>query len=519
MKKSNKLITFIFGMAVSIALPSLASPSPNGAYSASEVPITLDVHFHTKKYVYDNQWPVELEVARLTNVHLNNIASMATIKSQQALILLLATGELPPIVAGSEIKHNVNLYGPEGAFIPLNDLIDKYAPHIKAFFENNPDIRSSLLAEDGNIYYIPYLPDGDLGRGYVIRYDWLNNLKLDVPQNVDELYNVLIAFRDNDPNGNGKKDEVPIFMRDWQELIRLVTLWDGRSTGSDKYHDFYLKDGNIQHGYVQEGYHEGIRHLSKWYKEGLIDREVFTRGERTREYFLANNIGGMTHDWITSTASYNDTLRESIPNFEFKAMLPPSSTSGKRIEEHRRAKVKDSGWAMSFTNKNSVETIKYFDFFFTEEGRRIANYGVEGKQYEMIDGKPVFKNEIIENKSPITLQMKEIGAQIPRGFHQDLNYELQRPNKHVLEAIALYDTDNYFVEPFLGVSLNKNEKKVYDKFWPSILGYMLENQQAWILGYRDVDKEWDGYITKLNKMGYKEVIQIMQSAYDRAYKR
>ena len=139
MKTVKTLITSIIlgSAAAAVALPAAATPSADGAYSVTNKPLTLDIHFHTKKYVYNDEWAVEKEAARLTNFHLHNVASMATTKSQEAFNLLIASGDLPPIVAGSTIKDNVNRYGPEGAFIPLNDLIDKYAPHIKAFFDKS----------------------------------------------------------------------------------------------------------------------------------------------------------------------------------------------------------------------------------------------------------------------------------------------------------------------------------------------------------------------------------------------
>ena len=74
--------------------------------------------------------------------------------------LLLASGELPDIIGSSKIKQVVNQYGPQGTFMPLNDLIDEHAPHLKAFFDERPDVRAAITAADGNMYYIPYLPDG-----------------------------------------------------------------------------------------------------------------------------------------------------------------------------------------------------------------------------------------------------------------------------------------------------------------------------------------------------------------------
>ena len=113
------------------------------------------------------------------------------------------------------------------------------------------------------MYYIYYLPGGKYGRAYFIRYDWLEKLGLEVPESVDELKAALEAFRDQDPNGNGQKDEVPFFARQWQELIRLVTSWDRRSSGCDTYHDFYVHEGQLKHPYAGEGYREGIKNLAE----------------------------------------------------------------------------------------------------------------------------------------------------------------------------------------------------------------------------------------------------------------
>lgn len=504
-------------IAATLAAPTFAA-SPDGAYKVSDKPLKLDIHLHQKRFVYSNDWPVEIEAARLTNMHLNNVASMATTKSEEAFNLLIASGELPAIVGGSSMKHNVNTYGPEGAFVPLNKLIAEHAPNIKAFFDANPDVAASIKAADGNIYYIPYLPDGKYGRGYFIRYDWLNKLGLKTPQNVDEVYEVLKAFRDRDPNGNGKKDEVPFFARHWQEMVRLVTLWDGRTSGSDSFHDFHVVDGEIRHGYSREEYKVGIKNLAKWYKEGLIDAEIFTRGSRSRDYLLSNDLGGMTHDWFASTSGYNDSLKDKVPGMEFKAMIPPAGISGKRVEEHRRANVKPDGWAISYTNEHPVETIKYFDFWFTEEGKRLANFGIEGQHYDLVNGKAQFKPEIINSDTPVNAQMWAIGAQIQRGFPMDYENEVQWSNKYALEGIELYDQGDYLLEPFMGVSLNEKEKEVFDKHWVTIRDYMVEMQQAWILGSRDIEADWDSYQKSIERMGFSKVIDVMQSAYDRAYK-
>ena len=192
--------------------------------------------------------------------------------------------------------------------------------------------------------------------------------------------------------------------------------------------------------------------------------------------------------------------------------------SGKRVAEHRRIPIKPDGWAIGHTNEHPVETIKYFDFWFSEEGRRLANFGVEGQHYDMVDGKPIFKEEILTNGQPVNNQLYAIGSQLQaRGYFQDYGYEVQWSNEYALEGIALYDEGDYLIDQFLGVAFNAEEQRVYDRNWPSIRDYMLERQQSWILGQGDVMADWDEYMATLESMGLSDVLAVMQSAYVRQY--
>jgi putative aldouronate transport system substrate-binding protein len=483
-------------------------------------PLELTIHMHwPRSQGYDENYPVEQAAREMTGIHLKD-ATMGrnTTDSSEAMNLLIASGNMPDIVGGHLIQQPLNQYGPQGAFVPLNDLVEEHAPNIKAFWDNNPGLKEAISAYDGNYYYIPYLPDGKYGRAYYIRQDWLDKLGLEQPQTIDELYEVLKAFRDQDPNGNGLKDEVPAFFRDWAEAVRLVTFWDARSSGSDTYHDFYVnEEDRVAHPYAQDAYRDGLAMVAKWYKEGLIDAEVFTRGSSAREYLLGQDLGGFTHDWFASTSGYNDALADKIEGFNFIPFLPPKSAGGVRIEEHRRIPIKPDGWAISHTNDRLVETIKYFDFWFTEQGSLLSNFGIEGVHYDIIDGEPIYKEEVLSDSQPVNAQMWAVGAQIQRGYPQDYRYEWQWTAPEARDGIELYDQHDLLVDQFLGVAMNQEEQAVYDRYWPSIRTYMLERQQAWILGTGDITADWDAYVATLNRMGYEQVIEAMNSAYQRQY--
>ncbi|MFD0979595.1 extracellular solute-binding protein [Tropicimonas aquimaris] len=516
------LKTLLMGAVASAALLTPGSYGPAQAEPIVSEPLELDVFMHFRdKYGWNTDWPVAQKVSEATGITLNGTAPVGAGDSRELFNLMIASGDIPDIVggefSGAGVKEAFDQYGMEGAFLPLNDLIAEHAPDIQKVLDENPTIRSAISAPDGNIYYIPYLPDGDVGRVWFVRQDWLDALGLEQPKTVDELYDVLVAFRDKDPNGNGQADEVPYFNRHAEEAIRLVNLWGARSTGSDSYHQFYIEDGKVVHPYAHENFKVGISNVAAWYQEGLIDKEIFTRKSRARDELLGGNMGGVTHDWVASTAAYNDKLAAEIEGFSFLPMAPPADINGEVWEEHGRINVKPSGWAIGYSNEHPEETIKFFNFYFTEEGQRIANFGVEGLTYDMVDGKPVFKDSVLNGDGSVVAQLWEIGAQIPIGFPQDYEYERQWTNDLALKGIEMYTEGGYVVEQFPGIAMNAEEKAIYDKSWPNILSFMQESYEKWILGAADVEAEWSDYQAQLERLGYSDVLAALQTAYERQY--
>ena len=487
---------------------------PGSFVTADPLELTMHMHFRNA-YVYSEDWPVFQKAAELTNVNLVGIAPSSATDTQEVFNLLMASGDLPDIIEGNNLQDDFIKYGLEGAFIPLEDLIAEHAPNLQAFIDEHPYVRTFTSGPDGHMYFVPYVPDGGVGKGYFVRQDWLDKLGLEQPTNVDELYKVLTAFANEDPNGNGQKDEIPYFSRHVSEnfkdneATRLTHFWGART-------DFFVDDnGMVQHGFATEAFKEGIVNVAKWYEEGLIDPEIYTRGGKSRDIALGNDIGGFTHDWFGSSASYNNKLGQEIEGFNFQPIAPPADINGDVWEEFNRDLVKPDGWAITVMNEHPIETIKYFDFWFSEEGRQLMNFGIEGAQYDMIDGQPIFKDEVLNGDASVQKQLWEIGAQVPIGFFQDFSYELQTYNDVAQYGVNLYTDNGYVIEPFPYVAFDGKEQEIYDEIFTNITTFMRESHQKWILGGESVEEGWDAYIERLDELGYQELLSIYQSAYDR----
>lgn len=446
--------------------------------------------------------------AEKTGVELKCNVSKNMTDYEQAFSVMLASNELTDVISlpGSEADK----YGSSGALQPLNELIDKYAPNIKAFLEKNSNLRKEITSMDGKIYYLPFIYDTDamkVSTVWYIRQDWLDKLGLKKPNNVSELHDVLLAFKENDPNGNGIKDEFGFFSRA-MDPCELLVLWDAKP-------DYYIEDNVVKYGPAQPEYKEAVKNIAKWYKEGLIDPEIYTR-INSRDVALSRNIGGCCLDWAGSTAQYNDTLKDVIPGFELDWMLPPVNSAGKILNYASRDQNYGNGWAISISNKYPEETIKFFDYWFTEEGSILANYGIEGKDYEMVDGQPKFKDELLHADKPLLDILRNSGAQwTEMSYVQDFNYEKQWLPEKAKQAMETYQNQVEFVKRYPSINLSEEEKEKINSADTDIKYRLKEVTQQWILGQMDVETTYDSVLKEFKQFGLDEAVKMRQQAYDR----
>lgn len=483
-----------------------AASDNKNPHLASEKPLKLKVHMGTKESgVFKNDWPIFVKAAEMTNVTLEGTLPNTVADFSETFSIVIASGSIPDIMQA--LSKDFLQFGPEGAFLPLNDLIDQHAPNLKKFFAENPDVRSAASDNEGKIWFVPFVADGVAEKGWFIRKDWLEKLGLQEPKTVDELYNVLTAFATKDPNGNNKQDEVGFFHRNTVIGIEgLMALWNA-------YPSYRAFDNKVIFGPLEKEYGVAMENMAKWYKEGLIDQEIFTRGGKARDILLADNVGGLTHDFFASTGNYNEQLGGKIQGFRFDPMLPPADVNGKVKEPSKRDRAKNYGWGISHSNPDPVATIKYFDFWFSEEGRRMANFGIEGDTYTMVDGKPIFTDKVMKSdKAPVDV-IRQTGAQSNFGFHQDYFYEEQWTLPLATEGINMYQDKQVFMDKFPVLKFTIEEQKEIQKIFPKVDTYIAETRQQWILGAKPVDHE--AFVKELEKLGARRLVELNQVAYDR----
>ena len=132
--------------------------------------------------------------------------------------LAIASGELPDAIFNAAFSdYELLKHAKDGVIVPVEDLI-QYMPNLQAVLEKAPQYKSMMTAPDGHMYAFPWIEELGEGKESIhsldafpwINMEWLNKLGLAVPKTTEELKQVLIAFKTQDPNGNGEADEIPM---------------------------------------------------------------------------------------------------------------------------------------------------------------------------------------------------------------------------------------------------------------------------------------------------------------------
>ena len=199
----------------------------------------------------------------------------------------------------------------------------------------------------------------------------------------------------------------------------------------------------------------------------------------------------------------------------FVPIAPPADINGVVKEDMGRSLLHGLGWGISKDNKDPIRTIKYFNWWLSDEATQLHSYGIEGVHYNVINGEKVFTEEVLKGEGGVPNYLRNIGALVEFGAINDIGAELAGMNELARKGFNMY-LDNGYIQPSApALSYNREEQKVIDAYENNIKTFVSEQQQKWILGTEDVDATWDRYIETLKSMNVDEYLKALQSAYAR----
>lgn len=434
--------------------------------------------------------------------------------------LALASQDMPDIIIGGiggMSDSEVNKYSSQGIIIELNDYIEKYAPNFNKLLGEKPDLDAVIRNPEGKIYGLPFyqeLVSERIPDNLFINKKWLDTLGLKMPETTEEYYEVLKAFRTQDPNGNGIADEIPLTYRSNQRLTGELSLFGSFGVVDNDSH-LMIQDGKVLFSPAQEGYKEGIKYMNRLYMEGLIDPEVFTQDQS--QYI---GKGQSEEEIVGSFIIFNDENYVGVERAyeDYETLLPLKGPDGDQLWNKYATGYDTNAFVITKNNKYPEASIRWADEFFTVETSMQAMQGEIGVNLEYRDGKYIIMdapegsslNEIRSKICPASyifgMMTKEMIDNIQ--YKEDMTRKLERCEKY----------DPYTpkeILPVLRLSQDKLEKRA--NMFTDLTNYVAEMKAKWVTGEMDVENTWEEYIKTLKGMGVEEYVQIYQEAYD-AYK-
>lgn len=446
--------------------------------------------------------------------------------------LAFASGDLPDALYGSWSldKPDVVKYGSEGMLLRLNDYLnDTYMPNFSRILKERPELLSALSTPEGDVYVLPTFNENGLAKTndtLLINKTWLKKVGKEMPTTTDELFDVLMAFKEaGDLNGNGKADEIPMTFKYGESNTGLMGLMGFTGLVMDnKQSRMALKDGVPVFGPATDEYKEYITYLNRLFENGLLDREAFTmdnpsyNAKTQTSTPVAGVISAWTAEGINRPIPGNDPTKEG----EYVYLPPLKGPSGEEPVWTRRINAINANlsFAISASTKYPEELVRWIDLAYDKE-TSIENYlGKLGVHIKKEPGENNYSKILNDQGKEFTNDEKS--ALVPNKFavayilEGDVNFidKVESPqNKDAADAIYGPYLIKDYVDEYVMATQEENERLAF--LTTDLISYT-DQMTAKFITEGGIDANWDTYISKLKDLGLDEYVQLKTQIHERA---
>jgi putative aldouronate transport system substrate-binding protein len=431
--------------------------------------------------------------------------------------LAFASGDLPDFFfRGNLTANDISIYGSQGILIPLEDLINQYAPNISKMFKDHPDVKAAMTATDGHIYTLYHVAPydsrslyGGFGRMWMSP-DLKAELGLEkLPSTTEDFYTLLKTLSD--------KGKIPLSAGNYNLLSGTFKAAFGMVMDGS---GIEIVNDKARFVPIEDNYKAYLTYMNRLYSEKLLDNQIFSH---TNQEFQAKGRKGQ----LGVYAGYNmhgvlgmsidDVLKKGAPMFS-----PLTSPVSQNPVWSAQSSV-DKSYAFAITNKNSnpEATIRWVDFFYSTRGALLAQNGVMKDEAFFKDANQKFSFTDYLTPEQRANQAEYVGKNLtiynsPRYLDKGY-YDHTIEETHVTFYNKLIEeklVSKYTKEAVPQLSFTPDEQKKLNNLLTDIRTYMQEMEAKFIVGQELLTK-WDSYVSTMKKMKVDEVVNIYQTAYDR----
>lgn len=415
----------------------------------------------------------------------------------------------------------------QGMLIPIDDILEYSDGTAETFLnEKAPFVRQLNTLDDGNMYWFtsvlittwgdticqsPVVPN--------IRKDWLEALSLDIPTTIDEFYDTMLAFRENDMNKNGVADEVAVFNANF--IGNPLAAWFGLGTDLVS---IQLDTGEVVCPWYQDQMKDFILFMRKLIDAGIYDIALADQSDQLN---TENKIGCVityaTQSFLEPTVNVG-----SAPAAEYQPFGPITAIEGVPAYATGDAATMSYGrYVFTKECKDLQAAASLLDFLYSEDYYLLTEWGIEGKSYEVIDGTPQFMEgvgqqyweQLAKDRNSNGLWLWAFTA-FPRVFPgQDLKVTEKNAAPYKLEYMEEFSKYPYKAltsgyETYYMAPPTEEEQQRKSEFYTDLKTYSDELFSKLIMNELSLDN-WDTYINELKALGLDDYIEIQTERYNR----
>lgn len=483
---------------------------------------------------YDALWVKELEERLNVDIQFVDVSSA---DNYDNVVNLTIAGDWPDVIFWNWSKYSggLDMAIEDGLVIPItqNEEYVKLIPNYLDRVNGNETIRKALTLTDGTIANFCHVEESaqrNAYSGYTIREDWLNRVGMDIPTTIDELHDVLVAFRDQDANGNGDpSDEIPMSDRSSLNLTKeLAAAWGliyntmqlDPETGKVTFWT-EVNDG--------ENFRDFLTTMAAWYKEGLIDPEFTTNVQDDINAKVTSDQLGFFHSNTNRFPSYNAVLATAAAKPE-EVKLTGLARLAYQYDDskHYTAATNLKNWCAALEGtvittaaekEGKVEKIlELFDYMYSPEGQILLNWGVEGVSFEYDeDGNPVWLDTVTNADTSLNSdKVMEFCIPTRGGFPKVMSLDAWMSVDCVGDEAKDAIDKNWNADKDLitgDITVTGENAEEYTRIMNDVTTAVAETFLSVMIGEKDVSAIDSLYAT-IDSMGIDRAIEIYQEMYD-----
>ncbi len=436
----------------------------------------------------------------------------------------IASGQYPDAFFNAAAgDYDLLTWARDGIIIPVDDLVDQYMPNLKAIYDANPEYRSMVTAPDGKMYSFPWIEElGDDKESIHtvndiawINVDWLDALGLDMPETMEELHEVLLAFKNDDPNGNGIDDELPMSFISGGGNEDFKMLFGAFGIGDNDDHLVVNEDRTLDFTADNEEYKEAIKFFAQLFEEGLIDEESF---EQDWNAYIAKGSEqryGVYFSWDRANVTGDNESYQMLPALA-------GANGEKHITRTNNIGFSRDRFVITSVNKNLELTAKWVDEMYAPLQSVQNNWGTYGDEtaaniFEFDASKNMLKHLPLDGVAPGELRGKTEAAGplavldeyygTVTTMPDDAKWRLDNMHEAYLSSV-----NNTYTYPRVFLDLEEADRIA--KIDADMQDYIYRKRTEWIV-FGTIDAEWDDYLAELDRLGLQEWMEIKTAGYVR----